>query len=1517
MATRIIEPMQIDKGVEDWIERLDQAIECACTQDKVTGDNKGKYSVSLLLANIGPAGYKVLKSYCAPDKPKDKTYDALTELLSTNLAPKLNSVSEAYLFNHLKQEPGEGLSIYMSRVKEKAHLCDFGAFYDRMVRDRFLYGLRDTHVRSYLLSKTGLNTAALLLKEAVTKENAMSANSAMSGSSTNFVGKNFNRSGSGGQKFPKKDQNRNSLVCSKCTLKGHKAADCKVKCRKCHKLGHIKANCYQLKRERQHNVDVEKEDTGHNFMLKVEVMSQSEQELNCLSRGAQSTSCDPVNLKPDFCNASLEPSSSVSHMGNVPDSSHKGNVPDSSHKGTVPDYSHKGNVPDNSHEGNDPNLPPLSSNSMGSSSINVHNNSVSNECTVKCLSTMSSSVNSNQNSSCELRDDVNYFSNNKPMIEIFLNGQPVSFELDTGAALTCMSKAKFSQLNLSNCKLIDSVKTLCVANGQTVNVSMIAKTSVRFNGSSHGEMPLHVVDSCFPTLLGRDWIEVIFGPDWFTRLVNAATVSTGDDNVKFAEEMKKSSIFQPGIGVVKGYEARLDLKEGARPKFCKARVTAFSIRDKVETTLRNMISEGLLVPVDHSEWASPIVPVAKPDKSIRVCGDYKSTLNPALDTKTYPLPTVEECFASIAGGQLFTKIDIKSAYNSLILRKCDQTLTTMNTQLGLLMWTRLPFGINSAGAQFQATIDEVLTGIDQTCCRVDDILITGRNDEEHKANVREVVRRLENAGFRCRLDKSEFMQPAVIYLGHVVSAQGIKPVASKVETLVKAPFPESREQLISFLGAVQYYARYLPNLSTVIEPLNQLRSAQTKWIFGREQKDAFEKLKNMLTSERVLAFYDPSVPLKVDSDASSVGIGGVISHKYPDGTERPIEFVSRTLTETERRYSQLDREALAVIWTLKKFHKYVYAIPFELVTDNKPLQYILHQSKCIPEMVVSRLQRWALILANYDYTISYRPTGKHANADVCSRFPLQNTESAVTHPDSLICDSVNECEVCRDAVYAVFVGEDKPLLNSTLISKMTRTDPVLAKVMMFTLEGWPKRPKSAQNTAISGDSSRRCSNAKEPKLVRNKTISGDSAQRWMTEWKPYADKQTELSVDKGCLMWGGRVIIPEKMRPDVLQLLHSTHMGASMMKNMARRYVWWPRMDSEIDTLSQTCQSCQKVRPLPRKSHPHPWDVPDQPWERIHIDFAGPFQGQMWLIVVCAYSKWLEVIDMKQNTTAGNLIKKLRELFARFGLPKVCVMDNGPQLSRSTEFVSFLSKNGIKCVPIPSYHPASNGQAESMVGKFKQAIRKMADQPGDVNTKLSQWLFQYRNTPNSTTGHEPAVLMFGRRPRTALSLLNPCTNDSRHQEKVADQRESLLSKPSRSFDVGEKVHYRDVNHNQWIEGVVKSLEGSKIVVIEANGGLVRKHLDHVVVRRGGNESQTTQPLVEHQHNSKPDKLIEQKSDSIVSAPVDRDLGQTDSKIVEQEPIKPSETDGISVPEPRPRRIVNAPDRLNYEKLGGK
>ena len=231
--------------------------------------------------------------------------------------------------------------------------------------------------------------------------------------------------------------------------------------------------------------------------------------------------------------------------------------------------------------------------------------------------------------------------------------------------------------------------------------------------------------------------------------------------------------------------------------------------------------------------------------------------------------------------------------------------------------------------------------------------------------------------------------------------------------------------LVAFLGAVNYYARYIKNLSTLVEPLNRLRR-NVPWCFGPEEKAAFDRCKEALTSSAVLVQYDPNLPVKIDTDASSVGIGAVISHILPDGNEKPIEMVSRTLTKAERNYSQIEKEALSLVWGIKRFHKYVYARTFTLVTDHKPLIYVLKENKQIPEMGVSRIQRWAVTLASYQYKIQYRPTHKHANADVCSRFPL---EEKVEEDETLGGDLVS------DVFFNNFI--DKPLINHLTISKFT------------------------------------------------------------------------------------------------------------------------------------------------------------------------------------------------------------------------------------------------------------------------------------------------------------------------------------------------------------------------------------------------------------------------------------------------------------------------------------------------
>ena len=298
---------------------------------------------------------------------------------------------------------------------------------------------------------------------------------------------------------------------------------------------------------------------------------------------------------------------------------------------------------------------------------------------------------------------------------------------------------------------------------------------------------------------------------------------------------------------------------------------------------------------------------------MRVCGDYKSTLNPNLEAKEYPLPTTEECFQPLAGGQKFTRLDIRQAYNNLILPERDRLLTTINTHLGLFAWNKLPYGVKVGTAIFQERIDEDLWGIPLAAWRVDDIICTGRNDEEHLNVLTQIVERLEKSGFRCNLKKTSFLQPEVVFLGYVINSHGIRPLESKVETLKQAKYPENLTELVSFLSAVQYYGRFIRNLSTIVEPLNVLRRG-VPWNFGVKEKNAFDRLREALASTDVLVPYHTDLLISIETDASATGLGAVISHIMPDGRDRPIEYASRTLSVAERKYSQIEKEALGIIW---------------------------------------------------------------------------------------------------------------------------------------------------------------------------------------------------------------------------------------------------------------------------------------------------------------------------------------------------------------------------------------------------------------------------------------------------------------------------------------------------------------------------------------------------------------------------------------------------------------------------
>ena len=396
------------------------------------------------------------------------------------------------------------------------------------------------------------------------------------------------------------------------------------------------------------------------------------------------------------------------------------------------------------------------------------------------------------------------------------------------------------------------------------------------------------------------------------------------------------------------FTASLQLKQGATPRFVRARPPPFALKEVIAKELDRLEEAGIIEKVQHSQWAAPVVPVPKSNGRIRLCGDYKVSVNPSLEVDKYPLPKPDDLFATLAGGQKFTKIDLTNAYQQMVLDEGSRELVTINTHKGLYRYTRLPFGVASAPALFQKTMDTVLQGLPRVICYLDDILITGSTEEEHKSNVVQVLERLKRYNIRANRGKCSFFSESVEYLGHRVDSNGLHTTEKKVEAMIAAPEPTNVQELRSFLGLIHYYGKFLPNLATLLQPLNVLLREGSEWVWTEACSAAFGEAKQLLAAAPVLAHYDPSLPMKLAGDASAYGVGAVISHTYPDGSERPIAYASRTLSSAEHNYAQVEKEALSLIFGVHKFHQYLYGRQFVLVTDHKPLTSILGPKKGVP-----------------------------------------------------------------------------------------------------------------------------------------------------------------------------------------------------------------------------------------------------------------------------------------------------------------------------------------------------------------------------------------------------------------------------------------------------------------------------------------------------------------------------------------------------------------------------------------
>lgn len=419
-------------------------------------------------------------------------------------------------------------------------------------------------------------------------------------------------------------------------------------------------------------------------------------------------------------------------------------------------------------------------------------------------------------------------------IQIEVESKTIEMELDTGASNTIISLVKFNKYFDSKVVLSKANKKLYTLIGNLI-VKGESLVMVKWNGAFH-RLKLIVVDTAtdFSPLLGRDWLDVLF-PDWRARFsssilkVGTFPCGIGDETVSQMKNQYPNVFSQDKNDCIKNYIAEIHLKESARPLFHKAYTVPHKLKDKVEKELEILVNENCLIPVTHSEFASPIVAVPKPDGNIRICIDCKLTVNNQIKLEHYPLPNIMDIFAGLANCKIFCKLDLKGAYQQIRLSPESQKILTINTHKGLFQYTRLPFGVASAPSIFQSVMDRILLNIPNVFCYLDDILIGGEKEIECRRNLYQVLERLNEHSVKINVDKCSFFVKSVEYLGHVLSEGEMKPNTKKLDALMKSSPPTNVKQLQSFIGLVNYYGKFVPKLADNLKNLYKLLRKDVKF----------------------------------------------------------------------------------------------------------------------------------------------------------------------------------------------------------------------------------------------------------------------------------------------------------------------------------------------------------------------------------------------------------------------------------------------------------------------------------------------------------------------------------------------------------------------------------------------------------------------------------------------------------------------------------------------------------------
>lgn len=766
-----------------------------------------------------------------------------------------------------------------------------------------------------------------------------------------------------------------------------------------------------------------------------------------------------------------------------------------------------------------------------------------------------------------------------------------------------------------------------------------------------------------------------------------------------------------------GVDYKIHLQEEALPGYCPLYKQSIEELEAAKKYINENLHKGFIV-ASSAPYASPILMARKPGGGLRFCVDYRK-LNAITKKDRYPLPLIDETLQRLSKAKIFTKLDIRQGFHRIRMHPDSEDLTTFRTRYGSFKFRVLPFGLTNGPAAFQRYINTVLGEYldDFATAYIDDILIYSETMEDHVKHVRLVLQQLRKAGLQASLPKCEFHTTRTRYLGFIISTNGVEVDPEKVSVVTQWKQPETMRGVQSFLGFCNFYRRFIRDYSRVAKPLHRLTKKGVPLIWDQACQEAFQALKQALTSAPILSHYDPGRATRLETDASDGVIGAVLSQCGSDQFWHPVAYFSKTMTTPERNYEIHDKEMLAIIRALEEWRPELEGLQredrFDIITDHRALEYFMTTKK-----LNARQARWAEFLSRFHFLIRFRPGKHNALADILSRkdepVNISMERTQILLPRGCLEEGVHPDEDQDTTMLAPIEQGSEEIINRVLLA-------------------------NRQHQSLND--------------LRRKAQDGH--QHW--------------SMNQDLLLFDGRLMVPDDgdLRARLLDEIHrqpsTAHPGRGKTKKLLRARYYWPTWRRDVERYVDNCLICKRTKEW-RDRPPgllQPLPVPDRPWQHITMDFRSFPKDRHGhdaaFVIVDRLSKRPISIPCNKTITAKETAQLfITHVYRWVGVPDSIVSDRGPQFI-SEFWKEFCQSLGIQRKLSTAHHPQTDGQTEIVNQHIAQRLRPFINHYQDNWSEFLPMVdFAAATLPQESTGMSSFMIERGYEPRVSFDW-NPAS----------------------------------------------------------------------------------------------------------------------------------------------------------------